>query len=82
MRDICIMNQKQAKLTNFRDRILSEVRRVAWQDGGPYCPLRRLMRGELMFGDGILIQQIATLVSAELGVQDEYDKENKDTFAE
>lgn len=76
------MNQRQAQLTNFRDRILSEVRKVAWQDGGPNCPLRRLMRGELVFGDGNLIQQIATLVSAELGVQDEYDRENLDTFAE
>lgn len=76
------MNQKQAQLTNFRDRILSEVRKVAWQDGGSNCSLRRLMRGELVFGDGNLIQQIATLVSAELGVQDEYDKENRDTFAE
>lgn len=76
------MNQKQARLTNFRDSILSEVRKVAWQDGGPDCPLRRLMRGELVFGDGNLIQQIATLVSAELGVQDEYDQENRDTFDE
>lgn len=76
------MNQKQAQLTSFRDKILSEVRRVAWQDGSPNCPLRRLMRGELVFGDGNLIQQIATLVSAELGVQDEYDKENMHTFVE
>lgn len=76
------MNQRQAKLTVFRDKILSEVRKVAWQDGRPNCPLRRLMRGELVFGDGNLIQQIAALVSAELGVQDEYDKENRDTFAE
>jgi len=76
------MNQRQAQLTSFRDKILSEVRRVAWQGGGPNCPLRRLMRGELAFGDGNLIQQLATLVSAELGVQDEYDQENRDTFAE
>ncbi len=76
------MNQRQAKLTNLRDRILSEVRIVAWQGGGSNCPLRRLMRGELVFGDGNLIQQLATLVSAELGVQDEYDKENRDTFIE
>lgn len=76
------MNQKQAQLTAFRDKILIKVREVAWQDGGPDCPLRRLMRGHLVFGDGNLIRQIATLVSAELGVQDEYDKKNKDTFAE
>lgn len=76
------MNPKQAQLTNVRDRILSEVRKVAWQDGGPHCPLRRLMRGEFTFGDGNLIQRIATLVSAELGVQDEYDKENRNTFIE
>lgn len=76
------MNQRQAKLTSFRDRILFEVRKVAWQDGGSNCPLRRLMRGQLVFGDGHLIQQIATLVSAELGVQDEYDRQNRDTFAE
>ncbi len=76
------MNQKQAKLINCRDRILMEVRKVAWQSGGPNCSLRRLMRGELVFGDGNLIQQIATLVSVELGVQDEYDKKNQGTFAE
>lgn len=76
------MNPRQAQLTAFRDRILSEVRKVAWQDGGPDCPLRRLMRGHLVFGDGNLIRQIATLVSAELGVQDEYDKKNKNTFTE
>ena len=76
------MNQIQAQLTNVRDRILLEVRKVAWQDGGSNCPLRRLMRGELVFGDGRLIQTLATLVSAELGVQDEYDRENRDTFAE
>jgi len=76
------MNQRQARLTSLRDRILLEVRKVAWQGGGPDCPLRRLMRGELAFGDGNLIQQLATLVSIELGVQDEYDKKNKDTFAE
>ena len=76
------MNQRQAKLTVFRDKILLEVRKIAWQDGGPNCPLRRLMRGELVFGDGNLIQQIATLVSVELGVQDEYDKVNRDRYAE
>ncbi|KKN09502.1 hypothetical protein LCGC14_1045870 [marine sediment metagenome] len=76
------MNQKQAQLTNVRDRILSKVREIAWQDGGADCPLRRLSRGELVFGDGNLIQQLATLVSAELGIQDEYDKKNRDTFAE
>ena len=76
------MNQRQAKLTALRDKILFKVRKAAWQDGGSDCPLRRLMRGELVFGDGNLIQQIATLVSAELGVQDEYDRENRDTFVE
>lgn len=76
------MNQRQAKLTALRDKILLKVRKVAWQGGSPSCPLRRLMRGELVFGDGNLIQQLATLVSAELGVQDEYDQENRDTFAE
>lgn len=75
-----IMNQKQAKLISFRDRILIKVREVAWQDNEPSCPLRRLMRGELIFGDGNLIQQLATLVAAELGVQDEYDRQNKDTY--
>ncbi len=74
------MNPKQARLTSVRDKILLEVRRVSWQDGGPNCALRRLSRGELAFGDGNLIRQIATLVSAELGVQDEYDRANEDGY--
>lgn len=74
------MNQKQAQLTNFRDRILLKVREVAWQSNEPSCPLRRLMRGELMFGDGNLIQQLATLIAAELKVQDEYDRQNEDNY--
>lgn len=75
-----IMNQKQAKLISFRDRILIKVREVAWQNKEPNCPLRRLMRGELVFGDGNLIQQLATLVAAELGIQDEYDRQNENNY--
>jgi len=71
------MNSKQIKLTHCRDNILAELREKHWKDGEGQSPIRRLMRGEFVMGDGHLISVLATLVAAELGIQDEWDRQGE-----
>ncbi len=72
------MNNKHAKLIHHRDNILAEVREKYWNNGYGESPLQRLSNGYTAMGDGYLIRVLAILVSAELGIQDECDKQIRD----